>query len=123
MERKKKEQVNRNLAEAAKKMAELKVIQDLETQKATGTKEVAARVQTDVPEPEKRVLQLGQKVRGMIVWQDETDTQVYYLSGDGKLIGTLNHGLLICFTNLSISLSLSLSCHREHHLQPDCSPH
>lgn len=119
LERKKKEQVDRNLAEAAKKMAELKVIQDLETGKATEMKEVAAKVQAAVREPEKRVLQLGQKVRGMIVWQDEVDTKVYYLSGDGKLIETLNHSLLIHFTNLF----LSLSRYREHHLQPDCSPH
>lgn len=95
LERKKKELVDRNLAEAAKKMAELKVIQDLETQKAIEMKEVAAKVQAAVSEPEKRVLQLGQKVRGMIVWQDEMDTKVYYLSGDGKLIEALNHGSLI----------------------------
>lgn len=76
LERKRKEAEDKK--QLVLKMEALKVEREKEPEAAS---KLAAAVSgsSDV-----RVLELGKPIDGMVVWQDEKDNKIYFLSGDGK---------------------------------------
>lgn len=83
LERKRKEAEDKKLL--IQKMEALKVEREKEEAKAQAAKEAAVKLAVTVNDlSEVRVLDIGKPIEGMIVWQDEKNNKVYFLSGDGK---------------------------------------